>query len=129
MISTDSQLSFEVEASEEGEGTRFLVSASDGRTRRYHVNGGEHPHYLQFYTELAEDFGTRPPGSIEAPLAEPGDIPWTPLLVDNIASNIHYGYGDPAVLKVDDGWLRLPERPGIGFEAQNALYSLMKRIA
>jgi hypothetical protein len=104
-MNSDSQLSFDIEASEEGEGTRFLVTASDGRTRRYHVNGGEHPHYLQFYTELAEDFGTRAPGSIEAPTAEAGDIPWTPLLVDNIGPNIHYGYGDPAVLRVEEGWL------------------------
>jgi D(-)-tartrate dehydratase len=37
------------------------------------------------------------------------------------------GFADDA--KVDDGWLKLPERPGIGFEAQNALYALMKAIA
>jgi D(-)-tartrate dehydratase len=37
------------------------------------------------------------------------------------------GFADDA--KVDNGWLALPERPGIGFEAQDALYALMKRIA
>jgi D(-)-tartrate dehydratase len=37
------------------------------------------------------------------------------------------GFADDA--KVDNGWLALPERSGIGFEAQNALYALMKRIA
>ena len=37
------------------------------------------------------------------------------------------GFADDA--KVDDGWLRLPDRPGIGFEAQNALYAFMKRVA
>jgi hypothetical protein len=36
------------------------------------------------------------------------------------------GFADDA--KVDDGWLALPERPGIGFESQNALYALMKRL-
>ncbi len=36
------------------------------------------------------------------------------------------GFADDA--KVDDGWLRLPDRPGIGFETQNALYAFMKRI-
>jgi L-alanine-DL-glutamate epimerase-like enolase superfamily enzyme len=36
------------------------------------------------------------------------------------------GFADEA--KVENGWLRLPERPGIGFEAQNELYALMKRI-
>lgn len=105
MNRSDSQLSFELEASEEGEGTRFLVTSSDGRSRRYHVNGGEHPHYLQFYTELAEDFGTRAPGSAEAPTREPGEISWHPVVLENLGPGILYGYGDPAVLKVNDGWL------------------------
>jgi L-alanine-DL-glutamate epimerase-like enolase superfamily enzyme len=30
--------------------------------------------------------------------------------------------------KVENGWLKLPERPGIGFEAQNALYAVMKEL-
>jgi len=37
------------------------------------------------------------------------------------------GFADDA--KVDGGRLRLPQRPGIGFEAQNELYALMKGIA
>jgi L-alanine-DL-glutamate epimerase-like enolase superfamily enzyme len=37
------------------------------------------------------------------------------------------GFADDA--SVSDGWLRLPDRPGIGFEAQNDLYELMKKIA
>ncbi len=37
------------------------------------------------------------------------------------------GFADDA--KVDDGWLALPQRPGIGFEAQNELYALMKTLA
>ena len=36
------------------------------------------------------------------------------------------GFADDA--RVDNGWLRLPERPGIGFEAQNELYALMRAI-
>jgi L-alanine-DL-glutamate epimerase-like enolase superfamily enzyme len=36
------------------------------------------------------------------------------------------GFADDA--KVEDGWLKLPDRPGIGFEAQNELYALMKDI-
>jgi L-alanine-DL-glutamate epimerase-like enolase superfamily enzyme len=34
------------------------------------------------------------------------------------------GFADDA--RVGDGWLALPDRPGIGFEAQNSLYALMK---
>lgn len=37
------------------------------------------------------------------------------------------GYADDA--QVEDGWLRLPDRPGIGFEGQSALYCMMRDIA
>jgi L-alanine-DL-glutamate epimerase-like enolase superfamily enzyme len=37
------------------------------------------------------------------------------------------GFADDA--KVENGYLRLPDRPGIGFEAQNALYSVMRDLA
>lgn len=37
------------------------------------------------------------------------------------------GYADDA--KVEDGWLTLPDRPGIGFEGQAELYALMKDLA
>lgn len=36
------------------------------------------------------------------------------------------GFADDA--RVEDGFVRLPERPGIGFEAQNALYPVMKEL-
>jgi L-alanine-DL-glutamate epimerase-like enolase superfamily enzyme len=36
------------------------------------------------------------------------------------------GFADDA--QVENGWLKLPERPGIGFEAQNALYAVMKEL-
>jgi L-alanine-DL-glutamate epimerase-like enolase superfamily enzyme len=37
------------------------------------------------------------------------------------------GFADDA--RVENGWLALPERPGIGFEAQNELYALMRSLA
>jgi D(-)-tartrate dehydratase len=37
------------------------------------------------------------------------------------------GFADDAVLT--DGYLDLPDRPGIGFEAQNALYKIMRELA
>jgi L-alanine-DL-glutamate epimerase-like enolase superfamily enzyme len=40
---------------------------------------------------------------------------------------IFAGFADDA--KVENGWLALPDRPGIGFEAQNALYAVMKELA
>jgi L-alanine-DL-glutamate epimerase-like enolase superfamily enzyme len=36
------------------------------------------------------------------------------------------GFADDA--KVANGWLKLPDRPGIGFEGQNELYALMRSI-
>jgi L-alanine-DL-glutamate epimerase-like enolase superfamily enzyme len=36
------------------------------------------------------------------------------------------GFADDA--KVENGWLKLPERPGIGFEGQNALYAVMREL-
>ena len=29
----------------------------------------------------------------------------------------------------EDGYLKLPDRPGIGFEAQNTLYAVMRGLA
>jgi L-alanine-DL-glutamate epimerase-like enolase superfamily enzyme len=40
---------------------------------------------------------------------------------------IFAGFADDA--RVEDGYLRLSERPGIGFEAQNALYAVMRELA
>ena len=37
------------------------------------------------------------------------------------------GFADEA--RVENGWLKLPDRPGIGFEAQNELYALMRELA
>jgi L-alanine-DL-glutamate epimerase-like enolase superfamily enzyme len=39
---------------------------------------------------------------------------------------IFAGFADDA--KVEDGYLKLPERPGIGFEAQNQLYAVMREL-
>lgn len=39
---------------------------------------------------------------------------------------IFAGFADDA--RVEDGYLRLPDRPGIGFEAQNALYGVMRAL-
>jgi L-alanine-DL-glutamate epimerase-like enolase superfamily enzyme len=40
---------------------------------------------------------------------------------------IFAGFADDA--KVENGYLKLPDRPGIGFEAQNALYAVMRELA
>ena len=105
MTPSESPLSFQVEAEEAGEGSRIRVTASEGRTREYDIAGGEHAHYLQFYQELAEDFGTRAPATYEGPARDMGDVRWKPLITENLSPRTYYGYGDPAVLKVEDGWV------------------------
>lgn len=105
MDASESRLSFSIEASEDGEGSRITVVASDGRSRDYLLEGGEHPHYVRFFAELGEDFGTRIPAAYEAPTAESGEVKWKPLITENLSSRSLYGYGDPAVVRVDDGWI------------------------
>lgn len=95
---------FQVEAAADGEATDLLVNG-DGGERRYRIGGGEQPDYASFFAELAKDFGTRIPAALEAPRADPGEIGWKPLIVDNLSERTHAGYGDPAVMKVEDGWI------------------------
>ena len=94
-----------VTASEDSQGTLLKVVAGD-RTREYRIAGGTHQDYLSFFASLADDFGTRPPHTFVAPAAtaEP-DPDWRPLIVENLSDRTTAGYGDPAVLKTDDGYI------------------------
>ena len=96
---------FEVDAAEEGEGVRFAVRASDGASKSYVIAASEQPLYAAFFAELSRDFGTRMPHVLAEPASHPpSKIPWQPLLTGNISPQILCGYGDPAVLKTDDGY-------------------------
>ena len=100
-------LPFNVEAGEEGEGFRIAVQALNGHSRSYFVPTGTQQDFALFYKALASDFGTRLPHLFADPAGhkEP-TIPWRPLLTENVHPQILAGYGDPAVLKSDDGyWL------------------------
>ena len=98
-------LSFEVDAAEEGEGVRFAVRASDGVTKTYRIAASEQQLYMDFFAELSRDFGTRMPHVRTDPVAHPpSEVEWRPLLTENISPQILCGYGDPAVLKTDQGY-------------------------
>lgn len=98
-------ISFQVDAAEEGEGVRFDVRASDGTAKSYLVAASEQPLYAQFFAELSSDFGTRMPHMLAEPAKHPpSETEWQPLLTENISPQILCGYGDPAVLKTDDGF-------------------------
>ncbi|HEY6048256.1 MAG TPA: glycoside hydrolase family 43 protein [Sphingomicrobium sp.] len=103
-VSTHPALIFDVAVADEGDGFRIDVTA-DGRSESYVVPTATQQDFSAFYRELAHDFGTRVPhvfvGALEHP--EP-TIRWRPLLTENVHPQILVGYGDPAVLKADDGW-------------------------
>jgi hypothetical protein len=107
MIENES-LRFQVDASDQGEGVRLEVRASDGKSRTYELPGREAQHYAQFFRELSNDFGTRVPHLFVERDAFP-DTPghWQPLLTENVSPKILTGYGDPAVLKTDEGYYLL----------------------
>jgi len=99
------EIAFRVDAVEDGAGTVFTISASDGVERTYRLKNGNHPDYMLFFDEVAGDFGTRAPGSAQIPTVDGGEVQWQPLITENLSDTTLSGYGDPAVLKVDDGWV------------------------
>ncbi len=107
-MANSESLSFEVDAAEEGEAVRFTVRTSDGGTKTYRIAASEQPLYADFFAGLARDFGTRMPHVLADPIEHPpGEIEWQPLLTENISEQILCGYGDPAVLKTDEGYYLL----------------------
>jgi hypothetical protein len=102
--STTESLSFEVAAREAGDGFRIDVSAA-GRSHSYLVPTATQQDFSAFYLELSRDFGTRVPHVFaQATEHPPASFPWRPLLTENVHPQILVGYGDPAVLRTDEGW-------------------------
>jgi hypothetical protein len=88
----------------EGDGVRIDVAA-DGQSRSYFVPTATQQDFTAFFRQLAEDFGTRMPHAYSrADERPPATFPWRPLLTENVHPQILVGYGDPAVLKTDEGW-------------------------
>jgi hypothetical protein len=97
--------SFEIRPVADGIATLVTVTRG-GNTRRYRIPTGQPQHYTMFYRELARDFGTRRPEVHQMPRIE-DDAPepnWRPLILENLSPRTTAGYGDPAVLKTDDGY-------------------------
>ncbi|MBA3670366.1 MAG: family 43 glycosylhydrolase [Sphingomonas sp.] len=89
----------------DGEATDMQVSASDGTERAYRIPGGDQLDYTAFYNCVATDFGTRRSHVVEHVPKQQSDRRWQPLILDNLSPRILCGYGDPAVLKCDDGYV------------------------
>jgi arabinan endo-1,5-alpha-L-arabinosidase len=98
-------LTFAIDARAEGEATELSVTPSLGNPRAYRIASGDPEHYAQFYAELARDFGIRQPHEIEEWTPGPPDSRWEPLITGNLHPRILSGYGDPAVLKTDEGYI------------------------
>ncbi|GAA4011681.1 hypothetical protein GCM10022280_06690 [Sphingomonas swuensis] len=98
-------MTFAVEPREKGEGFELLVTPSDGSgVRSYRIEGPEPEAFAAFYDALHADFGTRRPHHVEGAIEDYPEPPWKPLITGNLNERILSGYGDPAVLKADDGW-------------------------
>jgi hypothetical protein len=97
---------FHVEAAVEGAGARLTVTRGS-LTKSYLLADGEHATYREFLTEVAQDFGARAPDPREGPTTDDGPEPdWRALIVENLHPRTTAGYGDPAVLRTEEGyWL------------------------
>ena len=102
--STANGLNFLVDARPKGDGFRIDV-VSAGRSISFDVPTATQQDFSAFYRALADDFGTRVPHVFSDPVEHPvAAFPWRPLLTENVHPQILVGYGDPAVMKADDGW-------------------------
>ena len=96
-------INFEVDAAEDGEKRIIRIAAPKQRT--YILPGNEQQHYSDFFRTLSQDFDARLPHIFAKPTERPAPtICWRPLLTENIHPQILAGYGDPAVLKAENGW-------------------------
>jgi arabinan endo-1,5-alpha-L-arabinosidase len=97
-------MSFTVDPRAEGDGFCIDV-ASAGRSKSYVIPTATQQDFSIFFRHLAHDFGTRVPHVFaKANEHPPAPFRWRPLLTENVHPRILVGYGDPAVLKCDDGW-------------------------
>jgi hypothetical protein len=103
-MSSPESLLFRIEPEADGPATNLTVTA-EGKSKDYRIRGGEQTDYSEFFLELAADFGTRRPHAFTGPIDANPAGSWTPLITENLSPRTHAGYGDPAVLKIDDGWL------------------------
>lgn len=97
---------FLVEPVADGISTTITVSRG-GTTRTYRIPTGQHQHHTLFFSQLARDFGTRAPEMHKTvPMTNDPEPDWRPLILENLSPRTTAGYGDPAVLRTDEGyWL------------------------
>jgi len=89
------------------EGSATLFTVDDGQhSGSYRVAAPSQDDYAAMFVALATDFGLRPPAMAQPPTdPDPNEAHWRALIVDNLSERTHAGYGDPAVLRIDESWL------------------------
>ena len=96
---------FAVAFEEQGPGYAVQV-AGLGEMHDYRIAGTQQVDYANFFLAVSRDFGTRMPHAFAPPHDFPvGTRNWQPLLTENISPSVRAGYGDPAVLKTDIGYV------------------------
>ena len=95
---------YAVTAEPHGSGVCLSITI-EGRTLNYTIKGHNHSDYQDFFAELANDVGTRMPHVLEGPTADADGSPeWRPLITEYLSPKSRAGYGDPAVLKTEEGY-------------------------
>ncbi|HYG09654.1 MAG TPA: family 43 glycosylhydrolase [Pyrinomonadaceae bacterium] len=90
----DSAYSFKITGTE--------LATGSIKTRDYRLAGTEHNSYLNLFQNLAQDFGLRLPRNRRPAAVLTSQAKYRALLTENLAPGILYGYGDPAVLRVEE---------------------------
>jgi hypothetical protein len=100
-----SSFSFEIRIRTSNDSRVFELSGLDATVgsmvvQRYELAGREQDDYLDMFERIARTFGTRLPRNRKSGELPSIVAPYQVLLDHNIAPEIWYGYGDPAVTKV-----------------------------
>jgi arabinan endo-1,5-alpha-L-arabinosidase len=96
--------SFTIEIIEQQEGITFHVSQEQGievKKELYHLNTTLHASYSNMFEKLHFDFGFRLPQSREPHVKPTFKANYSELLLSNLHKGMLYGYGDPAVIRVE----------------------------
>jgi GH43 family beta-xylosidase len=98
---------FTVTIKEAHPGCLFEISKNKTRqianTGSFLIEDREHHSYLNLFEKLSHEFGLRLPQNRRKNLRKPvGNVSYRDVLTTNIHPDILYGYGDPAVLRVEN---------------------------
>ena len=82
--------------------TGVAPATGQATTATHQLRETTHAAYLDLFAALAATFGTRPPGSRQAPVTSVAGASYRVLLTENVSPDVRDGYGDPAVLRVHE---------------------------